>query len=340
MKKEAAKVQYQNHLQHQQEEIYRSHVVSNRQQHSPKKSKSGRSQAYASTSNSDNHSVGTMNSNLEEGPINTSMGDIDLKVMQLKELFRNGNPMDERHKAATMITSTVRAYLCRVRYKYYLSGSREWRLSRCRHLVWVLDILLNGQAKLDSSLQEIKMRKDMKAMYIVFTKWYQMIKQFVNIRRATREAAENKFKVKREKWILKVWIAFKAVCIGKNSLKNANNERRILLDTIRDELSEQLRAKGEIGIVPEWEVQRMLHKRVILNFMKKKNLIQMRFLWLGLAKNIYMIKRNSKRSSHHWFKVIAGRCFYAWSDHVYMVGVGIDRKKWKGPRKYEVCNKN
>lgn len=332
MKKEAAKVQHQNHL-HQQEEMHKSHV---KHPPSPKKLKSGRNQA--SISNSDNHSIVTMNSNLEEGDIKSSMGDIDLKVMQLKELFRNGNPMEERHKAATTITSTVRAYLCRVRYKYYLAGSKEWRLSRCRHLIWVMDILLNGQAKLDGSLLEIKMRKDMKAMYLVFTKWYQMIKQFVTIRRATRQAAENKFNIKREKWILKVWIAFKSVCVGKNSLKNANNERRILLDTIRVELSEALRAKGEIGIVPEWEVQRMLNKRVILNFMKKKNVILMRFLWSGLTKNVYMIKRNAIKSSHHWLKVIAGKCFYAWSDHVYMVGVGIDRKKWKGPRKYEVCN--
>ena len=32
----------------------------------------------------------------------------------------------------------------------------------------------------------------------------------------------------------------------------------------------------------------------------------------------------------------AGKCFYAWSDHVYMVSEGLDRKRWKGPRKYEI----
>jgi hypothetical protein len=29
-------------------------------------------------------------------------------------------------------------------------------------------------------------------------------------------------------------------------------------------------------------------------------------------------------------------CFFAWSDHVYLVAAGLDRKRWGGPRKYEV----
>ena len=34
---------------------------------------------------------------------------------------------------------------------------------------------------------------------------------------------------------------------------------------------------------------------------------------------------------------VAGKCFYAWTDYTYLVARGLDRKRWPGPRKYEVC---
>jgi len=33
----------------------------------------------------------------------------------------------------------------------------------------------------------------------------------------------------------------------------------------------------------------------------------------------------------------SGKCFYAWTDYTYLVARGLDRKRWPGPRKYEVC---
>lgn len=43
-----------------------------------------------------------------------------------------------------------------------------------------------------------------------------------------------------------------------------------------------------------------------------------------------------KAAVHKHFTHLAGKCFYAWSNYVYMVALGLDRKRWPGPRKYEV----
>jgi hypothetical protein len=43
-----------------------------------------------------------------------------------------------------------------------------------------------------------------------------------------------------------------------------------------------------------------------------------------------------KAAVYKRFSYLAGKCFFAWSNYVYMVALGLDRKRWPGPRKYEV----
>jgi hypothetical protein len=50
-----------------------------------------------------------------------------------------------------------------------------------------------------------------------------------------------------------------------------------------------------------------------------------------------LAKRNMKAAVYKRFSYLAGKCFFAWSNYVYMVALGLDRKRWPGPRKYEVC---
>jgi hypothetical protein len=49
-----------------------------------------------------------------------------------------------------------------------------------------------------------------------------------------------------------------------------------------------------------------------------------------------LAKRNMKAAVYKRFSYLAGKCFFAWSNYVYMVALGLDRKRWPGPRKYEV----
>ena len=283
-----------------------------------------------------NASVTTVESSIIDEGIKESMGDIDLKVLNLKELFRKDDPMTERHHATTLITSRIRGFLQRIRYKRYKKGITEWKWSRCRNIVYVLDIMMNTKVKSDASFNRHKLSREIKTLLAVFSKWNFVVKQTAPLRRAVRKAAEDKFVTKQKELLKSVFGVLKDVCVGYLSAKNANKERFELIEQIRHELSEQYKAKGLIGIVLHDEVMRVYYRRVLLKFLAQKEKLQLRAIYNGFIKAVKMAQRNLRDANKHWFNNIAGKCFYAWSDHIYMVSQGLDRRRWKGPRKYEI----
>ena len=55
-------------------------------------------------------------------PLSKVLATIDDRVLSLKELFRNGDPIAERLHAATKICATIRGFLVRERLKKYRTG--------------------------------------------------------------------------------------------------------------------------------------------------------------------------------------------------------------------------
>jgi len=82
--------------------------------------------------------------------VKDSMKELDSKVTSLRQLFRAGDPLKERHDAAIKIAAIIRGWLARVRLAKYRQGVRDWTWSRCRQVVWLLEILLGDQSDLDS----------------------------------------------------------------------------------------------------------------------------------------------------------------------------------------------
>ena len=186
------------------------------------------------------------------------MTELDSKVVHLKEIFRHGDPMVERKKAVTRINAAVRGWLQRRRYASYLRGQREWKWLRCRQVIWLLDMNLGLQSKVDNSINHLKLKHNVSFVYQVFMKWLHITKQALPVRKAMYKAAMDKAQAKDRALMLMVWEAFKAVTIGGRSTKQANENRRLLIDSIREELSDALKAKGEIGVVPDEDVERVL----------------------------------------------------------------------------------
>ena len=262
--------------------------------------------------------------------------DIDNKVSNLKEIFRKNDPLEERKYKAIKIQSLIRGFLARCRFKYFLTAQREWRWIRCRPVIWLLDMLLANQSKLDAGMNLLKMNRVMKTMHVVFGKWAIVCRQNAPLRRSIRQQAEDRIQSKKRSWLKAVFDGFKAVTVGRISKKNANLERRKLVESIRLELSRELIQQGESGIVPESEIKRALHRRVIDEFKVRKRIIVLRGKWNALNKLVKKAHYNDKQAAKFRFKVLAGKCFYAWSDHTYLKSRGLDRKRWPGPRKYEV----
>ena len=95
--------------------------------------------------------------------------------------------------------------------------------------------------------------------------------------------------------------------------------------------------KGLKGIIPEVEQHRELNRRLIIQFETRKNFLTLKLVFTkGMKKMYSMAKKFMSMALFHRFKILVGRCFYSWSDHTYLVGLGLDRKRWNAPRKYEV----
>ena len=269
--------------------------------------------------------------------INDSMTELDSKVVHLKEIFRHGDPMVERKKAVTQINAAVRGWLQRQRYASYLRGQREWKWLRCRQIIWLLDMNLGLQSKVDNGINQLKLMHNVSFVYQVYMKWVHITKQALPVRKAMYRAAMDKAQAKDRALMHRIWEAFKAVTVGGRSTKQANANRRLLIDSIREELSAALKAKGEVGVVPDEDVERVLFRRVLKSFLETKRLLTMKNILLnGFWKNVKMARKDMEIALDHNLQVVAGRIFYAWSDWVYMVGAGLDRKRWSQPRQYEI----
>lgn len=261
---------------------------------------------------------------------------LDSKIGALRDIFRQVDPLQERRMKAVKIQAVIRGYLARARKRNYHQGVREWRWVRCRPVIWVLDILLSNQSKLDSGFHLLKMNRTMKMLNTVYTKWAAVYRQNAPMRRAMRQAAEDRIRDKRYNFMLRHFSELKAVTVGSMSRKHANNERRMMIDQIRANMSRKLLLDGDLGVVPDSEVMKVLNRRVVEEFQVRKRILTMQYKFKAMKKLVEMSRNFQKLSRNFRFRAIAGKCFYAWSDYIYLKSRGLDRKRWPGPRKYEV----
>jgi hypothetical protein len=89
-------------------------------------------------------------------------------------------------------------------------------------------------------------------------------------------------------------------------------------------------------LISDEEVRRAVHREIVETSLVQRELKNKTMIFQTF-KRIYLESvTHGKIASTHFFKKYAGRCFYAWSDWTYQIGTGLERKRWAGPRKYEV----
>lgn len=261
---------------------------------------------------------------------------LDKKVSTLGQLFKDTNPIHDRQFAASKITASVRGWLVRLRKRKFSIALREWKWSRCKHVVHALELSLDGAASLDNSIRQMRMARDTRSKHIFFSKWERVCKQSAPMRRLMREAAEAKGRAKDSQFMRKVMRALYDVTIGKCSNKFAKSERRVLIESLRKKISAEQQAKGETGVVTEVVIMRALNLHILYSYLdkKKRHLLTEIF---GAFKFVLDVTRSSdKTASKQRFRKLVGKCFFAWTEWIFMVGMGLDRKRWPGPRRYEV----
>jgi hypothetical protein len=89
-------------------------------------------------------------------------------------------------------------------------------------------------------------------------------------------------------------------------------------------------------VITEYELKRAVHHEVVMSSIDKRHKRHKRKVLDHFKAILDKADQANKTALRHKFKNFAGKCFYAWSDWTYSIGSGLERKRWPGPRKYEV----
>lgn len=139
--------------------------------------------------------------------------------------------------------------------------------------------------------------------------------------------------------MLQAFVAFKNGTIGNESHKHIRKERRLLVEQIRAQIQEEMVKDGRQNmLVSESDVQRSVYREIVRSSITKKESRNKALIFKTFRTLHETAIKNKRKAYMHKFAKYAGKCFYAWSDWTYAVGSGLERKRWAGPRKYEVTN--
>lgn len=89
---------------------------------------------------------------LYDNKLKESVGEIDSKITHLRYLFKHEDPLKERLIAAIKIEAIIRGWLVRLRLQAFRRGLVDWRWTRCRPVVWILESLLGDQLDLEQGI--------------------------------------------------------------------------------------------------------------------------------------------------------------------------------------------
>jgi len=268
--------------------------------------------------------------------IQSTLSHIDSKVVNLRQIFRDGNPLQERRRAVTKINTQVRGWLVRIRMQGFRIGLKEWKISRTRRVVWLLGILCGNYVYMNAGVEQMIMNRANLLCSNVFSKWVSVSRSTAPLRRKIRAAAEQMYLTRIEKAKRNLFNALKSVSVGKESRVHQNKERKEFIARIRLETSEKLKQQGLIGVVSEADLKMQVNRQILRMFLEKKIFLEKRGIFHVFQNIMADINKKFKMARQFRFRQKAGKCFYAWTEWCFLVGQGLDRKRWSGPRKYEI----
>ena len=310
-----------------------------------------------------------------EEAVGQTVNDMDTKIRELRLIFHNNDPIVERTQAIVKISAFIRGWLARQRYHKYWKAMYTFRHGRVKKFLCLMETDLSSAGNVESGTRSLLMKRNTITVEKIVERWCQICRQTAPFRRANLLAAENKFLAKRLELMQLTFAAFKGGTIGGDSHKRLRQERRAMIERLRVDLKEkynkvsfciciltflcdciqlqqvldadslfyflffllliQSESKRNL-MVTEVDLQRAVYREVVSTSIAKRNVIHQRKIFDHFKIILERCHLANKIASRHKFHRFAGKCFYAWSDWTYSVGSGLERKRWPGPRKYEV----
>jgi len=272
------------------------------------------------------------------------------KIGQLKDVFYTSvNEEATRESCVVRIQMYMRRAVTRRRFLNMRNATLSWRLAHSQELVIVCHREIDRQRKIALKAASFKVMREMKMLQNVVNAWEKEMRQGQALRRHIREAVGTMEGIMQHRWLKQVLRSWRGVCSGPSSKKACKSRHTRRVEAARERLEQRL-IEEHRAAHPDEDPTAIVSSGIITNAMvteemnrglHKEMLQRRRFHCLSqhlgaLRLAVRMAEDNwCEAETHHANKVLSS-VFYPWTEWAFTHARGLDRKQWRGPRRYEV----
>jgi hypothetical protein len=259
------------------------------------------------------------------------------KLGQLHDVFHaSANEERVRDEAGRTLQRVVRKAIMRRRYRTFKMAIVDWRRAHSKELLQVCARELERQQKITQKVLQLKLMREMKCMQWIFAAWEKDMRGNQQLRHHIKEAVNLMEGAQNTRWQRVVLRAWRGVVVGPLSRRSCRERRAARLAAARQALMNRLGGDGS-GIVTTGMVREEMTRRLHSEMVERRRFHCLRQHLAALAGMASERREKEARAvTHHSFGVLSG-IFYPWTEWTYAHSRGLDRKQWKGPRRFEVA---
>ena len=268
-------------------------------------------------------------------PIEKSSQQLSELVMSLsKSLYGDDKAKTEAKEMSDAIRARERE---KKRYEEYLAAKSEWTRMHTTDFVTVLKMEVERQRIMEEKIERFKHMLSNKKRQVFLQEWYVVMKDNLQDRKALLAKAglmEQKHFNSVMKIILRGW---HEAAHGPYSRKGVLERHRKRLEETRIILEAKLKAKGEdIGLITKEMLIEEMRKNVVEQLEKQRAFHGVKKCYLALRIAVAQAAENARASVKHYKCTVMMKVFRPWKEWAYLNSQGLDRARWKGPRKVNV----
>lgn len=265
----------------------------------------------------------------------------------LKDVFfATSDEETKRANAAKLLQTSVRGKMARKRYKQFKLSLKVWKANHSRELVQAAQSVIARQTKIDAKVKQLKVVRDMHMMQMVFGMWEQEMRLNQQTRHHIKKAVEQMETSQNQSWNRKVFRAWKSVVAGPASRKACRQRHEVRLAEARASLVARLakeqgiatdgNGEASVGIISQEEVHEEMKRQLHGQMVQRRRFHAMRQHFRAMWSAVEQSRRNMRDAIEHHRLGVLVSIFYPWTEWTYLHSTGLDRRQYKGPRRYEV----
>ena len=254
-----------------------------------------------------------------------------LKVFHVAE-----NEVEMRNEAAILIGGVARRTIMRKRYRRFIAAMSQWRRAQSRSVMQVFHIEIERQKKLEEMMDNMRTMRQMRWMSGLFGQWADKMWANHEMRMQLTQAVGEMESEKLKRLLKNMVKAWRKVVEGESSRLECKKRHEARLAEARERLRLKLEARGETNVAIDHEMVHLeMTRHLSQHLAERKRYHLLRQHFTGV-RNLALGARAADRDAiNHYKRKVLSDCFYPWTEWTYNHGQGLDRRRWKAPRRYE-----